>query len=123
MTLIGTLVVSLAVEFVLTVHVVVGLIFVMLVALHLAQRRRTAGRLLRRFWKPIRVLQKPGRLAAADALLLVLTAAMLSSGIADLTLGHPTKIRWHALTGIALAVMLTAHTLRRRLRLVVSAIA
>lgn len=53
----------------------------------------------------------------ADAVLTIVTVAMLVSGFWDWTLGHPTRIRWHALTGVALAGMLIVHTLRRGSRL------
>jgi hypothetical protein len=42
---------------------------------------------------------------------------MLLSGFIDLGIGHPTRIRWHAISGVALAIWLVAHTLRRRARL------
>lgn len=38
---------------------------------------------------------------------------MLVSGFWDWFAGHPTKIRWHAITGVVLPV----HTARRRSRL------
>ena len=46
-----------------------------------------------------------------------LTAVLLASGLYDWIAGHPTRIRWHALTGVALAGLLLVHTLRRRRRL------
>jgi hypothetical protein len=41
----------------------------------------------------------------------------LVSGLYDWIAGHPTRIRWHALSGVALAGFLLVHTLRRRRRL------
>lgn len=115
--LIASAVVSLVLEPILTLHVVVGLIFVGLVAIHLLQRRRTSARLLRQLARPRTLHRRPGRLAAADALLFVVTAGMLASGLWDLTTGHPTRIRWHAITGVVLVAYLVVHTLRRRTRL------
>jgi hypothetical protein len=53
----------------------------------------------------------------ADALLAVLTIAMLVSGFWDWSIGHPTRIRWHAVTGVVLAGLLLVHTIGRRSRL------
>jgi hypothetical protein len=42
---------------------------------------------------------------------------MLASGFWDWSAGHPTRIRWHAISGIVLTVLLAVHTVRRRSRL------
>jgi hypothetical protein len=63
------------------------------------------------------VLEPQGRLADADAVLTALTVGMLVSGFRDWSIGHPTKLRWHAITGLALAGCLMMHTLNRRGRL------
>lgn len=116
--LIGTAVVSLVFEpLVLTVHIAVGLVFAVLAGMHLAQRRRVSASLLARLAR-VRALARPGgRLAVADALLAAVTAGMLVSGFWDWLAGHPTKIRWHAITGVVLAIVLLVHTARRRSRL------
>lgn len=121
--LIGTLIVSLVFEpLVLAIHIMVGLVFAVLAGLHLAQRRRVSARLLARLAR-VRILARPsGRLALADMLLAVITAGMLVSGFWDWFAGRPTKIRWHAITGVVLAILLVAHTLRRRSRLRRSAV-
>lgn len=117
--LIGTVTVSLVFEpLVLTIHIALGLAFAALAGLHLIQRRRVSARLLARLSRPGRPLAGPaGRLALADALLTMITAGMLASGFWDWFAGHPTRIRWHAITGVALTVLLVAHTARRRSRL------
>jgi hypothetical protein len=117
--LIVTVAVSLAFEpLILAIHIWVGLVFAILAGLHLAQRRRVSARLLARLSRPGRSLARPaGRLALADALLAVLSAGMLASGLWDWFAGHPTRIRWHAITGIALTVLLVVHTARRRSRM------
>src|SRR5580704_12134227 len=46
-----------------------------------------------------------------------LAFAMLVSGFWDWFAGHSTRIRWHALTGVAVAVLLAIHTFRRWSRL------
>ena len=110
-------IISLVFEFVLTVHIVLGVAFIVLVAAHLVQRHRISSSLARRLVRLSGWSQKAGRMATADALLLALTLAMLASGFVHVAIGYPTKIRWHALTGVALAVYLHVHTLRRRTRL------
>jgi hypothetical protein len=118
--LIGTLVVSLVFEpLVLAIHIAVGLAFAVLTGLHLAQRRRVSASLLARPGIPA---GPAGRLALADLLLAVITAGMLVSGFWDWSAGRPTKTRWHAITGVVLAVLLLAHTVRRRSRLRRSAV-
>ena len=56
-------------------------------------------------------------LALADPVPAVVTVGMPVSGCRDWFAGHPTKIRWHAITGVVLAILLVAHTVRRRRRL------
>ena len=118
--LIGTAVVSLVFEpLVLAIHIAIGLAFAVLAGTHLAQRRRVSARLLVRLAR-VRIPAGPaGRLALADLLLAAVTAGMLVSGFWDWLAGHPTRIRWHAITGIVLAILLLAHTVRRRRRLCV----
>ncbi len=59
-------------------------------------------------------------MAAADMVLLALTLVILASGLWDWLAGHPTRIRWHALSGVGLAVALVVHSVRRRRRLLSS---
>lgn len=120
--LILTAIVSLALEFVIAVHIIVGLIFVVFVGVHLAQRRRVSMNLIRRLPRITKWAQRSGRMAVSDTLLLTLTLGMLASGFVDLAIGHPTRLRWHAITGVVLAIWLVVHTLRRRTRLKKSSI-
>src|SRR5690242_12378834 len=114
--LVGTTIVSLVFEpLILTIHIVLGLAFAVLAVAHLVQRRRVSARLLARLSRPGRTLA--GRLALADALLAAMTAGMLASGFWDWSAGHPTRIRWQAISGIVLTVLLAVHTVRRRSRL------
>ena len=115
--LMATAVASLAAEPVLALHVILGLAFVALVAVHLLQRRSTSVKLLRRLGRVRRLHRRPARVALADIALLLLTVGMLVSGLWDWVEGHPTRIRWHAVTGVALAVYLVVHTVRRRARM------
>ena len=117
--LVGTTIVSLVFEpLILAIHIVLGLAFAVLAAAHLVQRRRVSARLLARLGRPGRILAGPaGRLALADALLAAMTVGMLASGFWDWLAGHPTRIRWHAISGVVLTVLLAVHTARRRSRL------
>ncbi len=118
--LIGSAIVSLVLEPILVLHVIFGVLFVFLVACHLAQRRRISKRLAVRLLK-VRGLLLPGsRLALADGFLFIVTSAMLISGFWDLWAPHHTKIRWHAITGVVMTVFLIVHTVRRRARLRIS---
>ena len=115
--LILSAVVSLVLEPLLTLHIALGLLFVGFVGAHLVQRRRVSVSLARRFGSLLALRGPSGRLAVADAALTVLTSAMLASGLWDWLAGHPTRIRWHAITGVLLAGFLLVHTVRRRGRL------
>lgn len=122
LALLATVTVSLVLEPVLTLHIALGLAFVGFVVVHLVQRRRTTTRLARRLPRIGHWSDAGGRMALADALLAALTVAMLASGLYDWLAGHPTRIRWHALTGVTLAAFLLVHTVRRRKRLRRSAV-
>lgn len=117
MGLVLTAGVSLVVEPLLSLHILLGLGFVAFVAAHLVQRRRVSASLLTRLPHPREWLRPSGRLAFADLLLGALTIAMFASGMWDWLSGQPTKIRWHAITGVLLAGFLAVHTVRRRGRL------
>lgn len=102
---------------VLAMHSVAGLVFAALVGPHLWHRRawiRVAARRAR-----LRRRLPPGmRAAAAQAVLLAaLVTVVTVSGLWD-WLGTPTRIRVHALSSIALTVLLCWHgwTRRRLLR-------
>ena len=117
---IGSAIVSLVLEPILVLHVIFGVLFVFLVACHLAQRRRISKRLAVRLLKARGLLLPGSRLALADGFLFIVTSAMLISGFWDLWAPHHTKIRWHAITGVVMTVFLIVHTVRRRARLRIS---
>jgi hypothetical protein len=111
----------------LTIHVALALAFFGLVGVHLAQRRRTAGRLAAQF-AHVRSWFKPrGRLAFSDLILLLLTLNVMVSGTVDWLVGYNTAfplraltglpvsyIGWHTLSTLVLIVYLVVHIIRRR---------
>jgi hypothetical protein len=111
--LIASTVTSLVLETTLSLHVAFGLVFVVLVGCHLAQRRRVSTRMVVRLLKVQKLLAPAGRLALADGFLFIISWAMLVSGFWDLWAPHHTKLRWHAITGVVLTIYLVAHTIRR----------
>ena len=110
-------VVSLVWEPVLALHIGAGLALVALGVVHLAQRRRVCSALLSGLVRHRSLRARSGPMAAAYLLLPALTAVMLGSGVWYWLAGHPTRSRWHALSGVVLAVDVLVHTLRRRRRL------
>ena len=72
----ASVVVSLSFEFILTVHIVVGLIFVALVICHLVQRRKISSTLARRLTRFTTSQGRLGRMAVSDALLALLNGVI-----------------------------------------------
>jgi hypothetical protein len=105
-------------------HTVVGLAFVGLVLVHLAQRRHTLARMAKGIVRPRKRVERRIRLTVSDVLLFVITVNVLVSGIVDWSRGAPTQVplpapfyRWHLDSGIILVVYLTVHVWRRKKRL------
>ncbi|HEX4127595.1 MAG TPA: hypothetical protein VHX67_08470 [Acidimicrobiales bacterium] len=112
-----------------TLHLVMGLAFVALVVVHVAQRRHTVMRLLGNLGRARSWAARRGRLAWSDTLLALLTVNVLVSGIWDLLSGtqvilHPRSvgipfrnIGWHVLSALVLLASLCVHVARRSGRL------
>jgi hypothetical protein len=105
-------------------HTVVGLVFVGLVVVHLAQRRRTIVRMAAPIVRARTIVKRRMRLVSSDLVLLFLTLNVLVSGIVDWGRGAPTQLplpapfsRWHLDSGLALVIYLAVHVWRRRKRL------
>jgi hypothetical protein len=108
----------------IAIHTDVGLLFVALVVVHLAQRPRALARLATRTVQARTIAERAIRLAASDLLLLFITFNVLVSGVLDWNRGAPIQLpipgpfgRWHAISGLALIVYLAVHVWRRRKRL------
>jgi hypothetical protein len=110
-------------------HADVGLVFVGLAVVHLAQRRHTIARMAARIVRAQTMVERRIRLAVSDVLLLFITLNVLVSGIVDWGRGAPTQLplpkpfyRWHLDSGLALVVYLAVHAWHRRKRIRRSAI-
>ena len=106
-------------------HLVFGLAFVVLVVVHVWQRRHTVARLLGNLGRARSWFRGRGRLAWSDVVLALLTLNVLVSGIYDLATGnqvilHPRSvgipfrdIGWHVASALVLVVYLCVHVARR----------
>jgi hypothetical protein len=106
------------------VHADIGLVFVGLVVVHVAQRRRTVARMMSHLARAKSFAERRIRLAASDVILAVLTLNVLVSGVWDWSRGEPIQLplpppfdRWHLLSSVALVIYLVVHVWRRRKRL------
>jgi hypothetical protein len=105
-------------------HTDVGLVFVGLVAVHLAQRRQTLARMTTQIVRIRTIAGRRIRLTVSDLLLLFITLNVLVSGVLDWGRGEPIQLplprpfdRWHLDSGLVLVVYLAVHIWRRRKRL------
>ncbi len=114
----------------ITIHVIFGVWFVVMMVFHLYQRRRTITSLLRRLFRGRSSSGAPKRLAISDAVLELLVLDVLVSGIVDAlshqatqlpfasALGLPPGLsQWHKLAAIVLVLYVIVHVVRRRKRL------
>jgi hypothetical protein len=108
----------------IAIHTDVGLVFVGLVAVHLAQRRRTLARMATQIVRARRFAGRRIRLTVSDLLLLFITLNVLVSGLLDWNHGAPIQLplprpfdRWHLDSGLVLVIYLAVHAWRRRRRL------
>ena len=97
-------------------HTDVGLVFVGLVVVHLAQRRRTLARMATQIVRVRTYVGRRIRLTVSDLLLLFITLNVLVSGVLDWGRGMPIQLplprpfdRWHLDSGIVLVVYLAVH--------------
>jgi hypothetical protein len=105
-------------------HTVVGLVFVGLVVVHLAQRRRAIARMSTQIIRARTFVARGIPLATSDLILFILTVNVLASGIVDWGRGQPTRLplpvpfdRWHLDSGLILVICLSVHAWHRRKRI------
>jgi hypothetical protein len=108
-----------------TPHLVVGLAFVALAGIHVAQRRHTVSRLLGNLGRVRTWATRRSRLAWSDVILAALTVNVLASGTYDWLTGNQVilqprevgipfrTIGWHVLSALVLLVCLCVHVTRR----------
>ena len=108
----------------IAIHTDVGLVFVGLVVVHLAQRRQTLARMATQIARARTLAGRVIRLTVSDLLLLIITLNVLVSGVLDWGRGEPISLpfprpfgRWHLDSGLVLVVYLAVHVWRRRKRL------
>lgn len=108
----------------IAIHTDVGLVFVGLVVVHLAQRRQTLARMATQIVRVRTFVARRIRLTVSDLLLLFITLNVLVSGVLDWGRGEPIQLplprpfdRWHLDSGLVLVVYLAVHVWRRRKRL------
>ena len=108
----------------IAIHTDVGLVFVGLVVVHLAQRRRTLARMATQIVRARTIAGRAIRLTVSDFLLFFITLNVLVSGVLDWSRGMPIQLpfprpfdRWHLDSGLVLVVYLAVHIWRRRKRL------
>jgi hypothetical protein len=113
----------------ITIHVIFGVAFMIMMLCHLFQRRRTVKSLLMRLARSQSRSKKMTRLAISDVILELLVLNVLVSGIVD-GLNHqatqmplasaiglpPGLSQWHKLAALVLVVYATVHVIRRRRR-------
>src|ERR1700693_5284337 len=91
--LILTAVISLVFEGTQQIHILLGLILILFIGFHFAQRRKISAVLVRQLASFKKISLPLTRMALSDLLLTFLSIGMLGSGLYDWWLGHPTKIR------------------------------
>ncbi len=108
----------------IAIHTDVGLVFVGLAAVHLAQRRRTLARMATQIVRARTFFGRKIRLTISDLLLLFITLNVLVSGVLDWNRGAPVQLplprpfdRWHLDSGLVLILYLAVHVWRRKKRL------
>lgn len=105
------------------VHILAGIGFAALLAVHLVQRRRTVRALAAGL--PTLTRSPRGRLALSDAILVFLAANAIVSGVIDWATTRPVMVglpgmaplNWHTTTSLLLLVYVIVHVVRRRRRL------
>jgi hypothetical protein len=109
-----------------TDHSIIGLLVLVIVIVHLTQRRHTVRRLISRLFGRQSSTGHRSRRAESDMILWILTLNAMVSGVADFVVGHTIFLpvpgpnifqKWHAMSVLVLLVYVIVHVVRRRGRL------
>ena len=109
-----------------TDHSIIGLVVLVLVLVHLFQRRQTVRRLLSRLFRRSSSTAHRSGQAVSDMILWILTLNAMVSGMVDFLVGHTIFLsipgpsilqKWHAMSVVVLLVYVIVHVVRRRKRL------
>jgi hypothetical protein len=109
-----------------TDHSIIGLLVLVLVIVHLTQRRLTVRQLVSRLFGHQSSTGHQTRRAESDMILWILTLNAMVSGVADFVVGHTIFLpipgpnilqKWHAMSVLVLLVYVIVHVIRRRKRL------
>jgi hypothetical protein len=114
----------------ITIHVIFGVWFMVMLLFHFYQRRRTIKSLLKRLIGAQTRTRGTTRLIVSDIILELLVVDVLVSGLVDALDHHATAFpfasalglppglsQWHKLAALVLVVYATVHIIRRRRRL------
>ncbi len=114
----------------ITLHVIFGVLFIVMMLIHLFQRRRTIKALLKRLTGAHARTRASTRLVISDIILELLVLNVLVSGVIDGLAHHATQFplanllhlppglsQWHKLSAVVLVIYATVHIIRRRKRL------
>jgi hypothetical protein len=114
----------------ITLHVVIGVVFMAVLLAHFIQRRRTITSILKQLLGVKARARGAIRLAASDVILELLVLDVLVSGIVDVVNHQTTQlnflapfgwppglIQWHKVASFLLVIYATVHVVRRRRRL------
>jgi hypothetical protein len=111
----------------ITVHVVIGVLFMVMMLLHLLQRRRAIAGLFKRFIGVRTRTRVTTRLAVSDIILELLALNVLVSGTIDIVRHQATRLtlaglppgldQWHKLAAIVFVLYAVVHIIRRRKKL------
>jgi hypothetical protein len=129
-TLAGSLLTLITLSHSITLHVIFGVLFMVVLLLHFIQRRRTIKTLFKRLIGVQPRTRATTRLAISDLILELLVLNVLVSGIVDGVEHHATQFpfatelglppglsQWHKLAAIVLVIYAIVHFMRRRKRL------
>jgi hypothetical protein len=109
-----------------TDHSIIGLLVLVLVIVHLTQRRHTVRRLIDWLVGRLKATEHQTRLAVSDTILWILVLNAMVSGVADFLVGHTIFLpipgpnilqKWHAMSVLVLLVYVIVHVVQRRKRL------